>query len=231
MLAGVIFDMDGVLIDSHPVHRRAWRQFLATVGKSVSPDQLDFIEEGRRREEILRHFLGDLPPQVVAEFGQRKDHFFEENFDNVQVIPGIPDFLERLHAAGMPAGIATSASASRTWSTLERLKIGDKFVTVVTGDDVDAGKPDPAVYRLAANRMQLRPETLMVLEDAPSGVQAARSAGMHCIGVASNGKSDMLIQAGAEHIIPDFVNLSVEKIRTLWTSMSQNQRVPSPSPV
>jgi len=61
MIEGVVFDMDGVLIDSHPVHRIAWSKFLATVGKSVSEEGLGFILAGRRREEILRHFLGDLP--------------------------------------------------------------------------------------------------------------------------------------------------------------------------
>jgi beta-phosphoglucomutase len=102
MLKGVIFDMDGVLIDSHPVHRQAWTQFLATVGKTVSSQELDFIEEGRRRDDILRHFLGDLPPEVVAEFGLRKDQFFQENFDSIQLIPGIGEFLVELQATGVP---------------------------------------------------------------------------------------------------------------------------------
>jgi HAD superfamily hydrolase (TIGR01509 family) len=213
--------MDGVLIDSHPVHRDAWRKFLATVGRDVRDDQLDFIQEGRRREEILRHFLGDLPPEMVAEYGHRKDEFFKENFDEVRLIPGIPDLLRELQAAGLPAGVATSASSGRTWATLRHLGLDHQFVAVLTGDDVSAGKPDPAVYRLASERMNRLPETLLALEDAPSGVRAAKSAGMRCIGVAANGRSDALLRAGADHVIPNFLDLSVKKMLTLWTGMTR----------
>jgi HAD superfamily hydrolase (TIGR01509 family) len=220
MLEGIIFDMDGVLIDSHPVHRAAWRKFLRTVGKDIGSEDLDFILEGRRREEILRHFFGELPEETVAEYGRRKDQLFQEDFDRVRPVPGIQTFLEKLKTAGMPAGIATSASSGRTWATLRALNLEDVFVAVVTGDDVSAGKPDPAVYRLAAKEMSLPPEELLVLEDAPCGVQAARSAGMRCIGVATNGRTDALLQAGAERVIPNFVGMSVKKVLDLWSKVN-----------
>ena len=153
MIEGIVFDMDGVLIDSHPVHRIAWRKFLSTVGKSVGDEGLSFILAGRRREEILRHFLGDLSESKIAEYGHQKDLFFEENFQEVRLIPGVSKFLEALETAGLEAGIATSASSARTWGTLRRLELDQRFTAVVTGDDVDAGKPDPAVYQLAAQRM------------------------------------------------------------------------------
>src|SRR5580700_9987280 len=145
MIEGVVFDMDGVLIDSHPVHRIAWSKFLATVGKSVSEEGLGFILAGRRREEILRHFFGDLPESKIAEYGHQKDLFFEENFHDVKLIPGVREFLESLEITGVKSAIATSASSARTWGTLHRLGLDQKFAVVVTGDDVDAGKPDPQV--------------------------------------------------------------------------------------
>jgi HAD superfamily hydrolase (TIGR01509 family) len=212
MIEGIVFDMDGVLIDSHPVHRIAWSKFLATVGKSVTAEGLGFILAGRRREEILRHFLGDLPESKIAEYGHQKDLFFEENFQDVRLIPGVSRFLETLRTAGLDAGIATSASSARTWGTLRRLKLDQEFTAVVTGDDVKAGKPDPEVYRLAAQRMNLRPEHLLVLEDAPCGVQAARLAGMRCVGVSTNGRAELLRQCGAELVIPNFIDLSIETL-------------------
>src|SRR5258707_8627362 len=120
-LEGVIFDMDGVLIDSHPVHRIAWRRFLASVGKNVPDEDLNFILEGRRREEILRYFLGDLSEGTVAEYGQRKEDFFQENFKDVKLIPGVEIFLVALQTAGVKTGIATSASSYRTLRTLQLL--------------------------------------------------------------------------------------------------------------
>jgi beta-phosphoglucomutase len=212
MFKGVIFDMDGVLIDSHPVHRIAWRRFLASVGKTVSHEQLDFILEGRRRDEILRYFLGDLPEGTIAEYGQRKEDFFQENFTDVKLIPGVEIFLRELKNAGVKTGIATSASSYRTLRTLQLLNLEDKFSAIVTGDDVAAGKPNPAVYRLAVERMNLESDQVLVLEDATSGVQAAKAAGMRCIGVSSNGRAEALRRAGADYVIPDFVDLSVEKL-------------------
>jgi HAD superfamily hydrolase (TIGR01509 family) len=215
MIEGVIFDMDGVLIDSHPVHRLAWRKFLATLGKNVSEDQLDFILEGRRRDEILRFFLGEISEHAIAEYGRRKEDFFQQNFQDVKLVPGISAFLEELQHAGMKIGIATSASSYRTLLTLELLCLRTTFAAVVTADEVTEGKPNPEVYRLAAQRMSLRPEQLLVMEDAPSGVQAARSAGIRCIGITNDGRADALRRAGADCVIQDFVGLSIEKLMTL----------------
>jgi len=216
-IEGVIFDMDGVLVDSHPVHRNAWRKFLATVGKQVSDDELNFILEGRRREEILFHFLGELPEAIAVEYGRVKEKFFQENFKEIQLIPGVLRFLDCVQSAGLATGLATSASGYRTRETLKRLNLEGKFDAFVTGDDVPAGKPDPTIYRLAAQRMRIAPQKLLALEDAPCGVQAARAAGMRCIGVASNGRADELRRAGAQHVISDFIEVSVERLFELST--------------
>jgi HAD superfamily hydrolase (TIGR01509 family) len=218
---GVIFDMDGVLIDSHALHRHAWRRFLASLGKDVADEQLDYILEGRRREEILRYFLGDLPRDTLVEYGQQKGHFFRENLKDVQLIPGVRAFLEILATAGIKTGIATSASSYRTRETLEVLDL-KKFAVVITGDDVPIGKPDPTVYECACQAMQLPREELLVLEDAPCGVQAAKAAGIRCVGVSSNGRAVTLSKAGADHVIPDFRGLSIERLSEMWRSMTTN---------
>jgi beta-phosphoglucomutase len=228
MLKAIIFDMDGVLIDSHPVHRKAWRTFLATVGKEVSDEQLDFILEGRRREEILQHFLGELPRSTIAQYGERKEQFFQDNFQDVRLIPGIRTFLDNLLRAGLRTAIATSASSYRTQKTLERLDLGNRFSAVVTGDEVPSGKPDPAVYELASRRIEIAPEHLLVMEDAACGVQAAKAAGMACIGISSNGSAAALRAAGACDVIPDFTDLSIERLHQLWvTANSKKSSEPS----
>jgi beta-phosphoglucomutase-like phosphatase (HAD superfamily) len=112
----------------------------------------------------------------------------------------------------MPAGVATSASEHRTRFTLDRLDLARYFQVVVTGDDVAEGKPNPAIYQTAARLLSLPPEDLLALEDAPRGVEAAISAGMRCVGVASDSKSEALRQAGAEHVIFDFVGLSIRSL-------------------
>ena len=215
--------MDGVLIDSHPAHGLAWRRFLATIGRNVDDQHLEYILEGRRRDEILRHFLGDLSQERLAEYGRQKDLFFQESFQDVQLSRGVGQFLDALMNAGLKIGMATSASSRRTRNTLDLLDLRRKFFTVVTGDDVPHGKPDPAVYRLASQRMNVSPENLLALEDAPCGVQAAKNAGIRCIGVSSNGHAESLSKAGADRVIRDFCGLSVESLLHLWHNITEPQ--------
>ncbi|SRR5579862_3136021 len=212
MVNGIVFDLDGVIVNSHPAHKRAWRHFLNGLGKKTSEADLDFILEGRKREDILRHFLGDLSDEELARFGRQKDEFFQKVAEEVPAVPGVLQFLKELAVAGLPCAIATSASRRRTQLTLERLSLTKHFRAVVTGDDVTQGKPDPAIYRLAAQKLNLSPEYLLAIEDAPAGVKAATSAGMLCIGVGSPLKAGDLRKAGAGHVIPDFANVSLQSL-------------------
>jgi beta-phosphoglucomutase len=207
-LRGVVFDMDGVIIDSHPAHRLAWKAFLESLGKQTCDEELDFILDGCKRAEILKHFLGELAPEQITEYGNRKDELLQKNPDAVRPIPGVVAFLGHLSKAGIPRAVATSASRRRALGTLEELGLADCFDTIVTGDDVTAGKPDPAIYRAAAERMRESPEYLLAVEDAASGVKSARAAGMRCLGVADARRAPLLRAAGAEPVIPDFRSLS-----------------------
>jgi len=206
----VIFDMDGVLIDSHPAHRAAWKEFLRGTGCNVSSAELNFILEGRTRAEILRHFLGELSEEDLVEYGKRKDEIFRGMERQIPPIAGVLDFIEQLKRMRISIAVATSASEIRTFSTIERLGLGGCFGAVITASDVLAGKPDPAVYRLACERLSIPPNEALAFDDATAGIEAARSAGMRCIGVTSNGIGAKLIEAGAERVIPDFLGLSLE---------------------
>jgi len=208
--------MDGVIIDSHPSHRIAWRQFLHKLGKDVDDRTLDFVLDGRTRKEILLHFLGPLTDEQLEEYGSRKDELLRNLGDKVQTIPGVVEFLDHLSRAGVRMALATSASKRRVCGTLQELGIAHYFETMVTGDEVLAGKPDPAIYRLAAVRMQEVPDRLLAVEDAVSGVKAARAAGMRCLGVAHNGRADLLRLAGANPIIQDFRSLSFAQLEACF---------------
>jgi beta-phosphoglucomutase len=216
MLRGVVFDMDGVVIDSHPAHRLAWKSFLESLGKETSDDELDFILDGRKREEILKHFLGDLAPEQIAAYGNRKDELLGKHRNAIQPIAGVIEFLDHLSEAGIPTALATSASRRRACGTLEELGLARYFRTIVTGDDVTAGKPDPAIYHLAAKRMQESPKRLLAVEDAASGVKSARAAGMRCLGVAQAQRSVLLRAAGADPVIPDFRSFSFSQLQAYF---------------
>jgi beta-phosphoglucomutase len=215
MLSAVIFDMDGVIIDSHPAHRAAWRTFLREIGRKVTETELDFVLDGRKRSEILRHFLGELSEDEIREYGDRKDEFFKKAALNVEVIPGVLELIASLHDGGIPTAVATSASESRCRHVLEQVHLADKFSVIVTGNEVSQGKPDPAIYHLACQRLRVAPSHGLAVEDAISGIRAARSAGLTCIGVAGHQSPELLREAGACHVIQDFLGLSLSELRAL----------------
>lgn len=214
-IRAVVFDMDGVLIDSHPAHKAAWGEFLRSMGREVSDAELDFILDGRTRPEILRHYFGDLPDQELHLYGRSKDEIFRAMERDIKPVPGVVEFLRQLQAQNIRASVATSASEIRTVSTVERLGLGGYFEAIVTASDVSAGKPDPTVYRLACERMEIRPEDSVAFDDAIAGIEAAKSAGMRCVGVTNNGASRQLLAAGAETVIVNFCDFSLENIASI----------------
>jgi beta-phosphoglucomutase len=218
MLSGVIFDLDGVIVDSHPLHKRAWRAFLASVCRPVSEEDLAFIFDGRSRREILIHFLGELSDSEIEEYGKKKDSFFRQACTALQLVPGSVEFIQKLGQAGLSIAVATSASRKRARWTLQELKIEHYFDAVVCGDDVAQSKPDPAIYRLAATTLSIAPESLFAIEDSVCGVRSARSAGLRCIGIAPEDKADPLLRAGAVQVIPDMRNLSIRDLEAAFTS-------------
>lgn len=212
-IRGVVFDMDGVIVDSHPSHRAAWKKFLQSLGRTASDNEIDFILDGRKREEILRHFLGEeLSPEEVRDYGNRKDQMLRELGTRPRPIDGVIEFLFELRQAGIAMGLATSAARDRTEATLFELGVKDFFDAIITGDDVALGKPNPRIYCLAAARLHEAPTGLLAFEDAVSGVQAALSAGLRCIGVASGARVEQLQAAGAEVVISDFSSLRPSEI-------------------
>jgi beta-phosphoglucomutase len=223
VLRGAIFDFDGVIVDSHPVHKRAWKKLLESVGRGVSDEELQFVLDGKKREEILRHFLGDLDPRLMSEYSQKKERFFQNEAAAVQTIEGVEGFLEDLAVACVTCGIASSGSASRVNFLLDRFDLKRHFKAIVTGDDIKTGKPNPAIFLRAAQDVQLDPSELIAFEDAQSGIMAARSAGMMCIGIAQPDRESILLGAGANFVLPDFRSLSHSVLREMFAPASRSK--------
>lgn len=211
-LRGFIFDMDGVLVDSHAAHRKAWRTFFQTLGLQLPEAELDFIRDGRKREDILRHFLGDLTAVEIDELGRRKDCIFRQVQLEISPVPGVVAMVRELYARGAALALATCASRSRALSTLTGLDLLQCFRVVVTAEDVVLGKPDPGVYRLASERLGLDRRSLLAFEDAISGVRAAVAADLVCIGVARHETPKNLCAAGAFEVLQDFEAVSADHL-------------------
>lgn len=215
MPEAVIFDLDGVIADTHSTHRDAWRQLLAEERREVRSGSLEFILEGRRRDEIVMHFFGRLPNEEVFRLGARKDELFRMRSTALKALPGAMEFIDQLQEYGIPKAVATSAGRQRTQRILEQLQLTEAFTAVVTGDDVARSKPDPSIFQVAAAALRVDCAGVLVIEDSPAGVQAAKSAGMTCLGIASSAGAARLFQAGADHVLPTIPALPWAEVKSL----------------
>jgi HAD superfamily hydrolase (TIGR01509 family) len=205
----VVFDMDGVLIDSGAHHRDAWRLLLADLGLTPAPDFWR-LTIGRPAEEAVTLLLGR--PVGLAEAARlarrKREHYTRLAGRGMLPIAGAPAFVAALARAGVPRAVATSASRHDVDDLLTEVGVRGHFEIIVTADDVRRGKPDPEVYVRAAEGLGLPAAGCVVFEDSVVGVRAARGAGMRVIGVTTAHTEGELRAAGAERAIADFEALT-----------------------
>jgi beta-phosphoglucomutase len=229
MLKAVIFDLDGVIADSHPIHEAAWTTLFAEQGFDPEKMNLDFLYAGQPRGEIFRHFLGELPELKFEELSRRKDELYTALVDTLKPKPGLVRVLGELAAAGIAMAVGTSAQRRRTLETLDHFRIAERFGAVVTGDDVGATKPAPEIFLRAAELVHAAPTDTVVVEDSPVGVEAARAAKMKCVGYAPAERIDELRRAGADDTILEFPARAAEYFTHIVAldSTSKTSRNPS----
>jgi beta-phosphoglucomutase family hydrolase len=180
----LIFDMDGVIVDSNPVHCQAWSEFNRRYGLETTEAMLQRMY-GKRNDEIVRDFFGEaLSPEEVAGRGAAKERLYRElvasRIEEI-LVPGIRDFLVKYQ--DLPVAVATNAEPANVTFILERAALRPFFRAVVDGHQVTNPKPHPDVYLKAAQSLGVGPADCVVFEDSHSGVAAGLAAGMRVIGV------------------------------------------------
>jgi beta-phosphoglucomutase len=215
MLKAVIFDLDGVVADSHPIHEAAWRTLLVEQGIDAAALNLNFLYAGHPRREILRHYLGSIDPPEMERLGRRKDELYAIAASELDTKPGIPRILSQLHADGILCALATSAGSVRARESLTRFGITKYFSAIVTGEDARSAKPAPDIFLLAAAKLGVVSANCVVVEDSVAGIQAAREAGMKCVGFAPPRRAAELRKAGADDVISDFPDDAVRYFERL----------------
>jgi beta-phosphoglucomutase len=213
---GVIFDVDGVLIDSYAAHFESWRRLGREVGFEMSEQQ--FVQTfGRTSREVIREFLPLLATSAdrVAALDDRKEELYREIIAaDFPAMDGAGELIDALSAAGFRLAVGSSGPPPNVQLVLDHLARRDKFRGVVTGVDVTRGKPDPQVFLLAAERLGLSPARCVVVEDAPAGVAAAKAAGARCLGLASSGH-DPAELAAADRIVRSLCDVGPEDFAVL----------------
>jgi beta-phosphoglucomutase len=199
---GVIFDVDGVLIDSYAAHFESWRRLGREVGFDMTEQQ--FVGTfGRTSREVIDESWPELATsrERVAALDDRKEALYREIIsEDFPGMDGAGELIDALHAAGFWLAVGSSGPPPNVELVLDHLQRRGKFRGVVTGTDVTRGKPDPQVFLLAAQRLGLPPARCVIVEDAPAGVAAAKAAGAKCLGLASSGR-DPAVLAAADRVV------------------------------
>ena len=198
MTRAVIFDVDGVLVDSYDAHFRSWRDVLAEHGLAL--DEAGFAQTfGRTSREIIAKMWGDGVDDARARaIDDRKEALYRDLVrDAFPAMAGAVALIDALLAAGFVLGVGSSAPPANVELTLACLGRRAAFSAIVTGRDVTRGKPDPQVFLLAAERLGVAPAQCVVIEDAPAGVRAAVAAGMAGVALLGTAPAETLAEAGA----------------------------------
>ncbi len=183
-LKALIFDMDGVVIDSNPVHRQAWIAFNSAHGIQTTDAMLARMY-GKRNDEIISDFFGaHLSEDEVFARGAEKEALYRKMIAPGLIgalVPGVRNFIERHR--NWPVALATNAEAANADFVLERASLRHLFRLIIDGHQVTHAKPHPEIYLKAAELLRIPPAECVVFEDSYAGVEAGRAAGMAVIGI------------------------------------------------
>lgn len=204
MRKAVLFDLDGVLLDSMPYHVLAWQEVFGRYGAQIEPDEI-YSREGSRTAEMARmvaenHGL-DLSETERTQLIQEKSMLYNE-LSRAEIMAGVVELIEELKRRRIWIAIVTSTFREN----LLRVMPADlvrQFDVIITGGDVQNGKPHPEPYLKAAEKLGLSPEDCVVVENAELGIASGKAAGMFCIGVTSTQTEEQLKQA--DLIVSDLI--------------------------
>jgi beta-phosphoglucomutase family hydrolase len=205
----VILDMDGVIVDSNPIHRNAWRLYNRRFGIETD-EAMQQRMYGKRNDEIVRDFLGPhLTSEEVQAHGAAKERLYRELMAGAidrALVPGLREFLQRYE--GAPFGLATNAEPENVDFVLDAMGLRRYFQVIVDGTQVRMPKPDPEIYLQAAGKLGIPVRDCIVFEDSLPGLEAARTAGMRTVGVTTTHAA----LPDADLAIDDFRNAELD----LW---------------
>lgn len=212
---GVIFDVDGVLVDSYEAHFQTWQSCARQHGFDCTEAEFALAFGRTAREVIRESWDQNLTDDWIQAFEDKKEALYREMIaSNFPEIRGARQLIQALHAQHILMAIGSSGPPLNVQAVIDALDANTAIKTVITGADVKVGKPDPDVFLQGAAGMQIPPSRCVVLEDAVAGLNAARAAGMKCVGVVSSGRTrDEL--AAADYVVNDLTELSAEVLKTI----------------
>lgn len=217
MIQTVIFDMDGVIVDTEPVHHYAYNEHFRQLNIDVSPE-LYASFTGNSTKNIFERLKAQFNlADDVQTLVETKRNLFNDAFDNKEdlyLLDGVEDLIKDLHSNGMQLVLASSSATVTINRIFNRFGLCKYFTHIVSGEDFPKSKPHPAIFLKAAKLSNTPVENCIVIEDSTNGIMAAKAAGIYCIGYDSF-HSKMQDYSKADLVINDFKELSFERIKNI----------------
>ncbi|WP_432221691.1 HAD family hydrolase [Flavobacterium sp. TMP13] len=217
MIKTVIFDMDGVIVDTEPVHYYAYHEQFKELGIEVTDEMYASFTGFSTRNTFQRLKESFVISHEVEDLIQRKRAIFNDAFDtkeDLYLLDGVEDLIKDLHGNGIQLILASSASKVTIARVFNRFNLHQYFTDIVSGEDFPQSKPDPAIFLHAASLSTAPKENCIVIEDSTNGIKAANAAGIFCIGYDSE-HSKMQDLSLADLVIKHFSELNFKNIAQL----------------
>jgi HAD superfamily hydrolase (TIGR01509 family) len=213
-LKAVIFDMDGVILDSEPLYREIQDKVFVDLGFTVDDREYDsFIGLGVRKmwERLIASRKLTQPIQELIELNQKAIYQYFYMRNKLEPMPGFEQFIDSCLAANIKTAVASSTARQVIEIILSKLGVIQKFSLIVSGEEVKSGKPSPDIFIETARKLKLSPLTCLVIEDSENGVKAAKAAGMYCIGLQNpnSGNQDL---SDADKIVDCFDQIKLTEL-------------------
>ena len=210
MLKALLFDLDGTLTDTNSVHRLTWVKILEPYGYDVTRDFYRDRISGRLTPEIVADLFPDLSSEEVEEMAEAKEAAFREQARELEPLPGLSEFITKGQKKGMRIVLVTNAPKENVSAILGALGLDSVFEPVILGEELDAGKPDPAPYEAALEALGISSEEAVAFEDSPSGIASSVAAGIPTVGIASTHEEEKLEDLGVDLVVHDFTDPKLE---------------------
>lgn len=221
-MKGVIFDLDGVIVDTAKYHYLGWKKLADKIGVDFDEKKNEKLKGVSRRDSLIA-MLGYTPDEdKMKKWCAQKNGYYLKNIDEIKHDDMLPGSLELLSAINEKADYkqALASSSKNARLVIEKLDIKKYFNAVVDGAEVIKAKPDPELFIKASDKLEIHPENIVVFEDAQSGIDAAKSAGMIAVGV---GEEENL--SHADYVIKDLSEITLEKIDQLLSKGILNNHI------
>jgi HAD superfamily hydrolase (TIGR01509 family) len=206
LYGALLFDLDGTLAETDSLHLPTWVDVLRPYGVEVDKEIYRESISGRSTLEIVEELLPELSTEEGRRLAVAKEASFRERAPELEPLPGLLDFMREAKSRGRSLALVTNAPQENVDAILLALELGEFFDEVVLSDEVGSVKPDPAPYRVALDRLGVRPEAALAFEDSTSGIASSVAAGIPTVGIASTQDPEKLFQAGAFMAARDFTD-------------------------